>query len=207
MTLTRRSEVWQHLGRSRSTVSGMTSSARAGSVIFRKEKGTLFAMIPFKFVQCSRRFQSSRYINTDYVLFSSLKNTKCNRVCGSYDVACQYMKNIHIREQLLPEDLRYSKNIKKLTFFIPKFHIPAHEENCNLEFSFNLTRGVGRTDGEAPERGWANINPLASSTKEMGPGSRRDTLDDHFNDWNWKKITKLGKSIHYMLDSIKLTDN
>lgn len=22
----------------------------------------------------------------------------------------------------------------------------------------------------------------------MGPGSRRDMLDDHFNDWNWKKV-------------------
>ncbi|KAJ7729133.1 hypothetical protein B0H14DRAFT_3518394 [Mycena olivaceomarginata] len=39
-----------------------------------------------------------------------------------------------------------------------------------------------------PERGWANANPLASSTKEMGPGARRDALDDHFNDWNHKKI-------------------
>ncbi|KAG1729978.1 uncharacterized protein EDB91DRAFT_1239163 [Suillus paluster] len=52
---------------------------------------------------------------------------------------------------------------------------------------------VGRTDGEAPERGWSNINRVASSTKEMGPGAHRDTLDDHFSDWNWKKITALGE--------------
>lgn len=26
----------------------------------------------------------------------------------------------------------------------------------------------------------------------MGPGSRCDTLDDHFNDWNWKKICAIG---------------
>ncbi|KAF9466857.1 hypothetical protein BDZ94DRAFT_1157101, partial [Collybia nuda] len=64
---------------------------------------------------------------------------------------------------------------------------------CNLQFSFNLTKGVGRTDGEAPERGWANINPIAQSTKEMGPGSRRDTIDDHFNDWNWKKTISFGE--------------
>ncbi|KAG1767726.1 hypothetical protein EV702DRAFT_1050261 [Suillus placidus] len=30
------------------------------------------------------------------------------------------------------------------------------------------------------------------STHEMGPGSRHDTLDDHFNDWNWKKICAMG---------------
>ncbi|KAG5651245.1 hypothetical protein H0H81_009341, partial [Sphagnurus paluster] len=32
---------------------------------------------------------------------------------------------------------------------------------------------------------------MASSTREMGPGSRRDTLDDHFGDRNWAKITQL----------------
>ncbi|KAG5635682.1 hypothetical protein H0H81_010420 [Sphagnurus paluster] len=41
---------------------------------------------------------------------------------------------------------------------------------------------VGRTDGEAPKRGWAAVNAVTSSTKEMGPGSRHDTLDDHFGD-------------------------
>jgi hypothetical protein len=78
-------------------------------------------------------------------------------------------------------------------FLVPKFHLLAHIEVCNLKFSFHLTRDVGQTDGEAPERGWANANPLARSTREMGPGARRDTLDDHFNDWNHKKIIVLGK--------------
>ncbi|KAG1887840.1 hypothetical protein F4604DRAFT_1916666 [Suillus subluteus] len=54
-------------------------------------------------------------------------------------------------------------------------------------------------DGEAPERGWANINPVASSTKEMGPGARRDTLDDFFGDWNWKKIVSLGTTMQRKL--------
>ncbi|KAG1795019.1 uncharacterized protein HD556DRAFT_1442348 [Suillus plorans] len=29
----------------------------------------------------------------------------------------------------------------------------------------------------------------------MGPGSRRDTLDDHFGDWNWKKLVGLGATL------------
>lgn len=33
----------------------------------------------------------------------------------------------------------------------------------------------------------------------MGPGSRRDTLDDHFNDWNWKKILGFGKLFQYVI--------
>ncbi|KAG1797160.1 hypothetical protein EV424DRAFT_1352893 [Suillus variegatus] len=61
-------------------------------------------------------------------------------------------------------------------------------------------KNVGHTDGEAPERGWANINCVALSTKEMGPGACHNTLDDHFGDWNWKKITMLGEQ---MLHKIK----
>ncbi|KAG1887643.1 hypothetical protein F4604DRAFT_1674832 [Suillus subluteus] len=68
-------------------------------------------------------------------------------------------------------------------------------ESCQTKFSFNFIKGVGRTDGEAPEHRWADINPIATSTREMGPGSRRDTLDDHFNDWNWKKVCSMGTTL------------
>ena len=50
-------------------------------------------------------------------------------------------------------------------------------------------------DGEEPERGWANTNAAASSTKEMGPGHHHDMLDDYFGDWNWKKLITLGLSL------------
>jgi hypothetical protein len=80
--------------------------------------------------------------------------------------------------------------VKKL---VPKFHLPAHIEKCQVNFSFNYTKGVGRTDGEAPERGWSKINGLAASAREMGPGSRRDTLEDHMGDSNWKKVVGMGK--------------
>ncbi|KAF7982027.1 hypothetical protein HWV62_30280 [Athelia sp. TMB] len=76
-------------------------------------------------------------------------------------------------------------------YLVPKFHLPAHVARCQTAFSFNFTRFVGRTDGEAPERGWADINAVAGSTQEMGPGSRRDTLDDHFGDWNHRKIVAM----------------
>ncbi|KAM6489208.1 hypothetical protein JOM56_015378 [Amanita muscaria] len=78
-----------------------------------------------------------------------------------------------------------------ITFAVPKAHLPVHQDSCKIKYSFNLLPRVGHTDGEAPERGWAAINAVASSTKEMGPGSRRDTLDDHFGDYNWRKVTKL----------------
>ncbi|KIK78632.1 hypothetical protein PAXRUDRAFT_163446, partial [Paxillus rubicundulus Ve08.2h10] len=52
---------------------------------------------------------------------------------------------------------------------------------------------VGKTDGKALEHGWENVNPVASSTKEMGPGSRQGTLDNFCCDWNWKKVVGMGK--------------
>ncbi|KAJ7772385.1 hypothetical protein B0H16DRAFT_1305461, partial [Mycena metata] len=133
-----------------------------------------------------------RYINMDYMFLRSLAGSSLQRFVVSYDIVCQW--HIHVWDRM-----RVYRNAditiggcKFMTFLIPKFHLPAHIEACNLKFSFNLTRYVGQTDGEAPERGWANANPLARSTKEMGPGSRRDTLDDHFNDWNHRKIIALG---------------
>ncbi|KAK7046263.1 hypothetical protein R3P38DRAFT_2507036 [Favolaschia claudopus] len=137
-----------------------------------------------------------RYINMDYMFFRSIAGSSLTRFVVSYDIACQW--HIHLLERLNYYDddsLSMDGTGKFITFLVPKFHLPAHIEDCNLKFSFNLTRDVGQTDGEAPERGWADANPMARSTKEMGPGFRRDTLDDYFNDVNHKKIIALG----YML--------
>ncbi|KAG5349676.1 hypothetical protein C0989_002409 [Termitomyces sp. Mn162] len=69
--------------------------------------------------------------------------------------------------------------------------IKSHVVACHSVYSFHYGLGVGRMDGEAPERGWAETSPLASSTKEMGPGLRRDVLDCHFGDYNWRKVTSM----------------
>ncbi|KAG6873723.1 hypothetical protein C0992_008445, partial [Termitomyces sp. T32_za158] len=79
-------------------------------------------------------------------------------------------------------------------YLVPKFHLMAHIQKCQVDYSFNFTPHVGQTDGEAPERGWAAVNAVSNSTKEMGPGSRHDTLDDHFGDYNWRKIMTLSST-------------
>ncbi|KAF8868051.1 hypothetical protein BD779DRAFT_1462555, partial [Infundibulicybe gibba] len=112
----------------------------------------------------------------------------------SYDIACQWSRCLWQRLSTYPQDCQISQKFEDITYLIPKFHLPAHRLLCQATFSFNYTLGVGCTDGEAPERGWANLNGTASSTKEMG-GSRRDTLDDHFGDYNWRKMSSLGTSI------------
>lgn len=133
-----------------------------------------------------------RYMNMDFLFFSSLRGRYLDTLNVSYDIACQWHKNLWQRMSTMPLELHLDHLATFVRFFIPKFHLPAHILTCQTKFSFNFSKDVGRTDGEAPERGWSNINPVASSTKEMGPGSRRDMLDDHFGDWNWKKVVGLG---------------
>jgi hypothetical protein len=128
----------------------------------------------------------------DYMFFRSIAGLDTSTYVISYDIACQWFKNLWSRMSSYPTCLHVDSVNRFFTALVPKFHLNAHVEMCQTAFSFNLTPGVGRTDGEAPERGWANTNRLASSTKEMGPGSRHDTLDDHFGDWNWKKTVAMG---------------
>lgn len=82
---------------------------------------------------------------------------------------------------------------REVMFFVLKFHLQAHIEKCQTTYSFNFLPGVGWTDGEAPEQGWANINPIASRTKEMGLGAHQDVLNDHFSHSNWQKIVGICK--------------
>jgi hypothetical protein len=114
----------------------------------------------------------------------------------SYDILCQYGVNFWKRmHQKFPSDWAINSDTVSMKWAIPKFHLPAHILRCHREYSFNLLKWVGRTDGEGIERGWAKLNFLAGSTKEMGPGSRRDTLDDHMGDSNWKKVVAMGKHV------------
>ncbi|KAJ6476812.1 hypothetical protein C8R45DRAFT_833720, partial [Mycena sanguinolenta] len=137
-----------------------------------------------------------RYLNMDYMFFRSISGTDLVQFFVSYDIACQWHINIWKRmAEYKNETITINGGDKFMVFLIPKFHLPAHIEKCNLRFSFHLTPFVGQTDGEAPERGWADANPLARRTKEMGPGARRDALNDHFNDWNHKKIVRLGRTL------------
>lgn len=142
-----------------------------------------------------KRPGSFRYCIPDYLLRNSLQSASADvlkTIVISYDIACQWSINLY--DRLIRDDPQsfLLNNDVDVKFLVPKFHLAAHTESCRSRYSFNYTPGVGRTDGEAPERGWAETNPLAASTREMGPGTRRDTLDGHFGDYNWRKITGLG---------------
>ncbi|KAK0421727.1 hypothetical protein EV421DRAFT_1894097 [Armillaria borealis] len=132
--------------------------------------------------------KGERYLNMDYFILSTLTDDAPPDLVISYDIACQWHKNFFTRISRYPEALQLSQPEQNILYLVPKFHLPTHILKCRDNFSFNFSTKVGHTDGEAPEHGWAATNALAASTKEMEPGARRDTLDDHFGDYNWRKI-------------------
>lgn len=133
-----------------------------------------------------------RYSNMDYIFWSAVNSYRGRQITVSYDIMCQWYRNLLKRNANLPELLRRLDFV--LRYVIPKFHISAHGPKCQTIFSFNFLPFMARTDGENIERGWAWMNPVSLSTQEMGPGARHDTLDCQWSAWNWRIITRLGMS-------------
>ncbi|KAJ7511752.1 hypothetical protein B0H11DRAFT_1667218, partial [Mycena galericulata] len=130
-----------------------------------------------------------RYVNMDYIFASILRHKHALLLkIISYDIVCQWWKNLIERLKKLPPLVRITITNLLMRFVIPKMHIHAHTMACQLVFSLNLLLGAAQTDGEGIERPWANIGPIASSTRVMGPGARHDCLDCHWSFWNWLKF-------------------
>ncbi|KAF9503757.1 hypothetical protein BS47DRAFT_1402098 [Hydnum rufescens UP504] len=133
--------------------------------------------------------KGKHYSNMDFIIFSSLRSSGLRSMLLSYDIFCQWIKKQAVCHAQLPPLLRLDSKTQ-LTGVIPKFHLPAHKQQCHTKFSLNLCPGAGHTDGEGIEHNWANINPAANSTKEMGEGSQHNTIDDLFRDWNYRNSLK-----------------
>lgn len=134
-----------------------------------------------------------RYANTDFIVLSTLQDHLFSRLVLSYDICCQWSKNLRSRIATFPENMRLPDDaFERITYVIPKFHLYGHGQQCQIDYSLSYLPWSAETDGEDPERWWVHINPVSMSTKIMGPGSRKDTIDDHAAAWNWRKIVDLG---------------
>ena len=129
----------------------------------------------------------------DYILASMLlhHSPDLHKVI-SYDIACQWSKHLLERLKALPQKVR-PKNVGSYITVIPKLHVNAHNPPCPTDFSLNYVNGAGCTDGEAIEHTHAIMGLLSGSTKQMGPGFCHDTLDTHWQFWNWQQIVGFGE--------------
>jgi Kyakuja-Dileera-Zisupton transposase len=122
----------------------------------------------------------------DYIILSSLAGVTLPRVVITYDIGCQWSKNFRRRMAEFPEDLRLDSSMS-VEVGIPSWHINGHGDDCK-DFCLHYMNGVGRTCGEEVETAWAQTNALGTSIREMGPGARHETLNDHWSGSNFRKI-------------------
>ena len=139
----------------------------------------------------------------DYLVAATLKlRIVLTLLLISYDIVCQWARYFAERMQRLPVAVQVELPTQpgELRYAIPKYHLRAHKEEGHNQYSLHLMKGVGRVCGEQIERTWPKHSETAGSTREMGPGSRRDTLEDHFGYTNWRVYVSLGQ--FYTIDSV-----
>ncbi|KAI0083229.1 hypothetical protein BDY19DRAFT_998729 [Irpex rosettiformis] len=140
--------------------------------------------------------KGERFCNIDYIFSSAYRLFASNTPkVVSYDIACQWETHLTARLKALPAHVKIEIPTGEVRYAIPKYHFAGHKKSSHNKYSLNYLRGVGRTDGEEIERNWSRHDATAGSTREMGPGSRHDTLEDHFGWANWQKYINLGKQI------------
>ncbi|KAJ7789965.1 hypothetical protein B0H14DRAFT_3502247 [Mycena olivaceomarginata] len=137
-----------------------------------------------------------KYGNMDYVVASAW----CHAhgllfFLLSYDIMCQWFKNLRERLLMLPPGLRFHLAQYAVKYVIPKLHILGHLKSCQDFFSLLFTLGAAQADMEGIERIWSSSGLMGASTREMGPGSRQDTLDDFWHYWNWNKVVGMGLTL------------
>ncbi|KAJ7209468.1 hypothetical protein GGX14DRAFT_364154 [Mycena pura] len=141
--------------------------------------------------------KGERYSNMDYILLSSLMGVKVKELAISYDIACQWSKNLPKRAVDVAGLPSISTDLSafSIQYAVPVWHAGAHELECQVENSLTYADGVGRTDGESIERMWATLNPIAYSTKEMGEGARHDSIEDRVDHINYEKNVGFGRTL------------
>ncbi|KAL1684796.1 hypothetical protein GGG16DRAFT_119464, partial [Schizophyllum commune] len=135
--------------------------------------------------------KGERYCNMDYVVLSVIAIMRYSALTISYDIGCQFMLNFFKRMQKMPQELRKLKDELDVVFGLPVWHGGIHEESCRSRNSLKYHDGVGRTDGEAIERIWSLLNPMAWATKYMGEGARHDWIEDKVDNVNFGKLVSL----------------
>ncbi|KAJ7018785.1 hypothetical protein C8F04DRAFT_976705 [Mycena alexandri] len=129
-----------------------------------------------------------RYCNMDFLFFSSILGFVLTYLVLSYDIACQFSKNIWTRMESLPEKFHLKIDRANVRWMVPNFHLPPHKTGCHSAFSFHWLWGAGRTHGETVEQNWEFLNGIAASTKLMGLGARATALEGLFSFHNWRRL-------------------
>ncbi|EIN09881.1 hypothetical protein PUNSTDRAFT_36825, partial [Punctularia strigosozonata HHB-11173 SS5] len=146
--------------------------------------------------------KGEKYVSMDYILWSTLLLVGCILpIAISYDITCQWKQNLWKRHASLPATFA-SLTTLGIRFFIPSMHIRDHKLKCQTDYNFLLHEYTGLTHGETIEQEWAHIGGVSTITRDMGPGARHHTLNDHWGFWNFRKTVGLGVFLYKALISV-----
>jgi hypothetical protein len=84
--------------------------------------------------------------------------------------------------------------ISRARFAIDSLHVHDHVDKCMYTFSTEYMENAGHFHGVGVEQFWAVQNQSGPKTSQMNPGHRTDSITEDIEDWNWKKLIKLGRS-------------
>ena len=156
-------------------------------------------------LRCEFADVTDRQANMDYCFNGALsKVAKDSSVLLMYDINCQYC--VHLQERFRDSRYLHIPRGVRITYGIGLWHVHGHKRICFARHSPNFIHGAAQADGEIIETVWADLNEISGSTRTMTAANRKETLDDHLNDMNWKKLTRMGRSCAHGLSFLsKLT--
>ena len=129
----------------------------------------------------------------DYSIFKALSFNMegIEAALISYDVMCQW--SVHMMERVNGSNYLKLPDNLELRLAIGLFHIHGHQDTCLARYSPSFIKGGCQIDGETIKTLWAPLNEITRSTRGMSTSHRREVIDDHMNDSNWKKLIDIGK--------------
>jgi Kyakuja-Dileera-Zisupton transposase len=123
----------------------------------------------------------------DFIVLSALTGCALLRLLITYDIACQWSRNLVARMKSYPGVMRLDPESVEIQTAVPTFHIHVHGPSCQQAFVLAFMLYTGRTAREEVETGWAHMNVVSASIQEMAPGLRHESLNDHWGGWNFQK--------------------
>ncbi len=167
-------------------------------LIFKKASGEHFARSTIARAECITCFPTVRQLNMDYSITNAVKWNTEGIVCILiiYDIMCQYWVNIQRRLEANKEWIDFPQSIEEFKRGIGLFHVHGHVQECFCRFAPLYIEGAGTIDGERMESLWKPIREMIGSTRSMSAAHRKEALNDHMNDNNWKKLTRIGMTIY-----------
>ena len=108
-----------------------------------------------------------------------------------YDIVCQWA--VYFRKRVRHSRMLNVSDFQQWLVAIGKFHLAVHVKSCYWVHTLNYMKGVGQIDGEIMETLWSIFNKFAKMARSMGTAHRKEILNDHMRDWNWKKLVGMGE--------------